>query len=352
MRSASVLACGALALITSSVGCGGGLVPAAPLTAPTSLCTAGRAGTACRDPQEVERALADRDLQILGAGSTPQGIQGARVLTLASQGPSGRVVFRAKWRTFDSSDDLNRPRKEVLAHAVQKLFLDPDQWVIPPAAGHCFPLESYRKTVDPRALATYAPSTCVAGVLSYWMEGSQGLDDAEGDDWIPSEELQEIPREPDRGLYDSVSDMNLACYLISHGDSHPQQFVVTREADASRVYVVDNSISFSAYRNPSLPKEYVWANILVPSLRKESIDRLRSLGREDLDRLAAVEQYALEDGQLVAVPPSRPGKRTESAFRWVNNQLQMGLTHPEIVVIEERLIALFDRVDRGSIRLY
>jgi hypothetical protein len=338
-------------LAIGSLGCGGG-GPAVPLTQPTSLCVAGREGVACREAQEVERALASRDLEILGAGSTPHGIQGARVLTLAAQGEHGRVVFRAKWRAHASADDLNRPRKEVLAHAVQKLFLDPDEWVIPPAAGHCFPLEAYRKAIDPLAKPTYPPATCVLGVLTYWLEGSQSLDDAEDEDWIPTEKLQDTPRAPDPGLYDSIADVNLACYLISHGDSHPQQFVVTREAATSRVYIVDNSISFTAYRNPSLPKENVWANFLVHAIRKKSIDRLRKITHQRMEDLAAVEQYVIEDGQLVATTPSKPGRRTESAFRWVNGQLQMGLTHPEITVVEQRMQELFDAVDEGRVRLY
>lgn len=350
MRFASIALPLAFALTT--VGCGRGSGPAAPLTPPSSLCVEGRGGVPCRDAQEVEHLLASRDLEILGAGDPPHGIQGARVLTLAAQGPHGRVVFRAKWRPHASADDLNRPRKEVLAHAVQKLFLDPDEWVIPPAAGHCFPLDTYRRMIDPLGEPTYPPSTCVLGVLSYWLEGSQGLGDAESDDWIPTEVLQDTPRAGDPGLYDSIADMNLACYLISHGDSHPQQFVVTREATTSRVYIVDNSISFGAYRNPSLPKENVWANFLVTALRKQSVDRLRKITHQEMEKLAVVEQYEVQDGLLVPTTPTRPGRRTESAFRWVDGQLQMGLTHPEIAIVEERMQALFDAVDGKAVRIY
>jgi hypothetical protein len=240
----------------------------------------------------------------------------------------------------------------VVAHAVQKLFLDPDEWVFPPTVGHCFPLEAYRRAIDPLGEPTYPPSTCVAGILSYWLEGSEGLEDAADDDWIPTVRLQDVPGGPDPGLRDSIADMNLAAYLISHGDSHSQQFVVTREADVSRVYLVDNSIAFGLYRNQKLPEDQTWANVLVPAMRKKSIDRLRKVGHDDLAQLAAVEQYAIVDGQLVSRPPGRPGKHLDSAFRWVGSELQMGLTGPEIALMEPRLRDLLAAVDRGKVRLY
>src|SRR5687768_5416936 len=102
--------------------------PAAPLTQPARLCVTEAPRRPCRDALEVEAWLLRPDLEIAGVGLTPAGIQGAQVLTLRVPGPQ-TIVFRAKWRAHTTTDIKNSPRRELAAHAVQKLFLASSEWV-------------------------------------------------------------------------------------------------------------------------------------------------------------------------------------------------------------------------------
>ena len=76
-------------------------------------------------------------------------MQGARILVLRRGGDG--EVFRVKWRAQSTTTSRNSPRRELAAYAVQKLFLEPEEYVAPPTAPHCFPLEAYRAAVDRKA---------------------------------------------------------------------------------------------------------------------------------------------------------------------------------------------------------
>jgi len=228
--------------------------PVVPLTQPTRLCSFAQESP-CRSPREVEEWLSRNELEILHATEAPQGKQDARVLILAQD--DRRVVFRAKWRALSTAHQLNVPRRELGAHAVQKLFLEPEDWVVPPAAGHCFELDRYRHTVDAKAEATFDDTACVFGFLSYWIENARGVEDAVDADWIESEELRESVRFRSDPVYRrSLSNLNLLSHLIDHGDSHPKQFVLSLSNDHLRVFLIDNSIAFSEFRNPSIDHDW------------------------------------------------------------------------------------------------
>jgi hypothetical protein len=328
-------------------------VPGAPLTPPTALCVTEPAQGGCRPASEVDTWLHSPDLEIVSAAETPAGRQGARVLTLALPNAAGRTIFRAKWRSYATTSNMNDPRKELAAYALERKLLRPEQLVIPPAAGHCFALDHYRRRVEPNAKPTFARIPCVYGILSYWLEGARGIDDAEDEDWIESDELLNWRLfRGDPSYRRSLADVNLLAHLISHGDSHRKQFLFTRHFGALRVYLVDNSLAFSAFRNPSVEHDQDWSNILVPSLSAESIERLRGLTRAALAELLVAEQYQVSAGRLLNVAPDAPGGRTDRGLRWAGDKLQVGLTQAEAEVVWNRVQALLKRVDRAQIRTF
>jgi len=96
-----------------------------------------------------------------------------------------------------------------------------------------------------------------------------------------------------------------------------------------------------------------WNSIRVPAFRKESIERLRALRREELDQtlgvLAQLERN--DDGVYVNVPPGRnldagDGVRLEAAI------LQFGLTDDEIEDVWERIQDLIEDVDEGDVAVF
>ena len=331
--------------------CAGGLAePAAPLTPPLALCDGWNDASGCLDPRDAEHRLRRADLILLGATDAPGGRQGAKVLTLGAAEPAGRVVFRAKWRAHSTSHALNHPRHEVNAYALAKLVLGPQQTTVPPTSGHCFPLDLYRQRVDASATASFDGTRCVFGVLSFWMEDALGVDEAEDDDMLELSELFD----PDlfwqsTSYRHSLADVNLVTFLISHGDSHSKQFVLTGSERAPSVHLVDNTIAFSGYQNPKIPLAQSWSLLRVPALSERSYQRLARLSPRHFAALAVVEQYENRDGVLVQIQPDPPRGALGAGLRWVGDDLQLGLTTREIRGVQVRAQSLLERVSSGRI---
>jgi hypothetical protein len=344
----------AAALALALAGCSRGVPPpAAPLTAPTAMCTGEPPTRPCREPLEIEAMLARAPLEVLASADPPAGKQDAHVLTLVASTPKGRVVFRAKWRAAESAHQLNSPRKEVCAHAVQKLVFEPHDWVVPPAASRCLPVAQVRAHIDPAAAPSFQGGACALGFLSYWFEDARDLDAAEADGLIGDDTpLDPASRSERPSFRRSIADANLLAYLISHGDSHKDQFVVTGTAAAPALRLVDNTIAFTPYRNPSLGEAWRWSRLQVPALRADAIARLRTLRPADLDRLLVVEQHALRDGMLVAEPPGAAPPESPGGVRWVGDHLQIGMTRAELRLLRGRLRSLLRRVEIGAIATF
>lgn len=322
---------------------------APPVTPPSALCGAGSDRARCLDPRDAEQRLRRADLEILNSSDAPGGKQDAKVLTLRARDGDGRIVFRAKWRANSTGHSLNRPRHEVTAFALAKLVLEPEQNPIPPTSGHCFELAEYRAHVDENAEPSFGLS-CVFGVLAYWLEDAHGIDDAEDEDLVDeSEPLDEELFWQSATYRRSIANVNLLSYLVANGDSHSGQFVVTGSASAPRVHLVDNTIAFSSYRNPSIPSDESWASLRVPALSAESVQRLARVAPHDFDSLAVVEQYENRNGVLVHTRVGSARGDLKRGLRWAGGELQLGLSKREIEGVGNRARALVDRVATGEI---
>jgi hypothetical protein len=280
------------------------------LTEPTQLCREG-AGRACREAGDVEALLQRGDLEILAARETSTGVQGAYILTLRTR-VVPRVVFRAKWRPDSSETHRNNPRYELAAYALQKQFLEPREYVVPPTATHCFPIATYRARVNPKARG----SQCVRGVLSYWLEDVTSVADAREAGWFRGSNdhiLDPARFARDRVYRDSIARVNVLTYMIGHRDSHARNFVLARAGKSPVVYSIDNSLSFTMAPNPRIPPFNDWSKLHVPALPRSVVDRLRVAS-----------------------------KSSETA----------GLTREEIAGVRARMVELVRRVDRGELRVY
>lgn len=342
----------------TTIGCGAAdgpsrppPVPAAPLSLPKVLCgmvPASEPPRPCRPAGEVERWLASPDLEILGVASTPAGIQGARVLTLRVPGPP-EVVFRAKWRSLATLTSKNDPRRELVAFAIQKLYLDPDAYVVPPTAAHCFPLDMYRARVYRAATPSFRDVPCVLGFLSYWLEDVAGLKQARREGWFHSHDdaLDEDMFAGNPLYRESVADMNLVTYLIDHADTHSAQFVIRRDPQAPAVYSVDNSMSFGVKKNRRVRVD--WSEIQVPALSRRAVARLRAA---DLDALPSIAELQLgRGGRLVPVAPKERAAEP-AGVRWIGRRLVIGMTVDEIAMLRDRVDRLLLAIDRGELKLF
>lgn len=320
--------------------------PAAPLTQPTRLCGANEGHPACRGATETEDLLRG-PVTLLGMDDTPSGMQGAKILTLKARGRGGDVVLRAKWRAESTGDLLNEPRKELAAYAVQKLFLDETEYIIPPTAAHCFPVAEYRR-FDAKAKPTFPGADCVFGYASYWLEGVQTVSAARKSGQLAKGkegiwDAQRFERDPE--YRESVEDSNLLTYLINHGDAHGEQFVLQRFPHGLRAYVVDNSIAFRSIKNPMLLLRQDWSDIQVPALSRSAIARLQGLTAADFARLGNISELELHDGTLVNVRPSSPLASDGTTMTWTGSRLRIGLTKGEIELVEAQAKDLLGRPD-------
>jgi hypothetical protein len=316
---------------------------------PARLCRAGMEGASCFPVEDAEQLLERDDLEIVAAAAPPSGKQGVRVLTLRA----GAVVFRAKWRPQAAATRRNSPRFELAAYEVQKLFVSPRDYVVPPAAAHCFPLAAYRASVDRKATSTFRDVDCVFGILSYWLENVQTLADASeagtfrgayGGAFDPTLFAR------DKGYRDSAAHVNLLTYLIGHGDTHLKNFVITRDPRSPALYSVDNSLSLGMRKNSKLSPIHDWSKMRVPAVPYAAIQRLRAAdGR--LASLAALAYLEIDDGRLVLTKGGAPTP-TAQGFNWDGGRLRYGLTIDELAYIQRRITEILAKVDSGKLRVY
>jgi hypothetical protein len=97
-------------------------------------------------PEELQRLLASAPFELRSMERAEAGIMG--VSKSKAYFPSRRLELTVKWAPAPpkTADAWNAsPRKELAAFAVQRWFLDPDDWVVPPTAMRCVPLSAYRR---------------------------------------------------------------------------------------------------------------------------------------------------------------------------------------------------------------
>jgi len=329
--------------------------PAAPLTPPTILCTQTQPSQPCNRADEIEAILRDPRLTIVGSAPTPGGRQDAKVLTVALPRDGGQIVLRAKWRPLSSESLTNDPRKELGAYAVEKLFLEPHEYIVPPTTGHCFARDDYRAVVDEKAEASFQEqgALCVFGILSYWLENVAEPESAREEGvWSADHILDESLFHKNGAYRKSIADLNLLTYLIRHGDAHDQQFLITKDRQRPRVYSVDNSIAFQSIKNPMLLFRQDWSTIQVPAVSKRSVARLQSLSEDEWARLPVIEQYIKRGTALVPAPPGEVIGPPDNGLRWVGLGLQIGLTEGEIAGVRSRLSNLVDEISSRNVRTF
>ena len=151
--------------------------PRPQVSSPAELCRDPSLGLGdfCMAVDRVEPLLGSGDGEILYYEISESGTSRPSVLFLGYSEASGeRLVIRAKWKIAPPGGTgfNNTPEREIAAYEAQKLFLDPSDYVVPPIAGICVPLERHAETLGP-VDPTFPDTDCVFGVLAYWLEGVQ-----------------------------------------------------------------------------------------------------------------------------------------------------------------------------------
>lgn len=285
---------------------------------------------------EIEEHLRDYTFEIIDwRGSRGPEDRTQQVLL----GFEDNSVLRVKWANAvrGASRFNNEPRYEVAAYELQKLFLDEDEYVVPPTILRAFPLEFVEAQI-PGTRQTFDEAASVLVLLQYWISN------------VTPENFWDRERaRADTAYARHIGNMNVLTYLIRHNDANVGNFLVSSYEDVPRVFSVDNGVAFRA---PESDRGYEWRDIQVERVPARTIERLKALTREDLDRaLETVAEFHARDGLLVAVPPGENLRRGRGVRR-SDGRIQLGLTSVEIDQLDRRRRDLIRRVERGQIETF
>jgi len=333
---------------TFAAGCGLGGIKGPPMkvSPPSELCRdrSLAPGSFCLPARRVEGLLRHGKLRILAFRETFGGMTNPQVLQLAFGDKRSPLVLLAKWKAapHGSADGTNNnPRREIAAYALQKLFLDPDDYVVPPTVARCLSRREIRR-IRESAKPTMKGTKCVLGVLSYWLQG------------VTQKRVYDVKRfHRDIRYRGHMANFNLFTYLIDHRDSRAANRVVAKDSTRPRVFAVDNGLSFGSWlKNPAAFFTTDWSNIFVSALPRRSVERLRKLTLATLRRrLTTVSELRATHGLLQPVAPTFTGTSPQGVRRH-GAVVQLGLTRKEIDAVNQRRLKLLRRVDMGKIRLF
>jgi hypothetical protein len=254
---------------------------------------------------------------------------------------SDDLRIKVKWAKAPSGGRgsfNNRPRYEIAAYELQKLFLDDPEYVVPPTVARCVPVDQQRQ-IENRAEATFSGTNSVLVVLQYWL-------------WnVTADGVWSKDRFKSDTLYARhFANLDLFTYLIRHSDSNKGNVLISSVTVHPRVFVVDNGVAFN--RREVSDRGTRWQRLRVDRLPQRTVDRLRALTREELDsRLAVVVQFRWADGVLVPMTPTAPLDRGKGV-RHNDEIVQLGLTKDEIGHIWDRIRKVLEKVDEQKIALF
>ena len=284
-------------------------------------------------PQLVRRLSFD-EFVILEVKDAGGGVMGAKRIKL--QFDAEPRVIETKWKATTASGDSwnNSPHREIGTYAVQWLFLDADQYIVPPTVVRSIPLVAYRPiAADPEP--TFPGLRCVLGVLASWLENVKQPDNV----------LDRERFEKDAAYAVRFANLNLLHYLVLHRDARANNFLMSMDPADPRVFSIDNGIAFGGTLYNFFSTHF--NKIRVP-LPRASIDRLRRVLRQDLDRLGVLGQLETDAAGVLQNVQPIANIDPDNAMRLATWGVQFGLTHVEIDALADRLQQLLAKVDAGE----
>lgn len=289
--------------------------------------------------EEIEARLMAEPLPVVDMEQARPQIAGDRSARVVLAGPPGGAAIRAKWKPVGRGGDgfNNEPRYELAAYRLQKLFLDEPDYVVPPVVLRSMPLEAYEE-LRPGARPTLSNTSSVLFLLSYWVENVTNL-----------EPFQDMLFELDPVYARHWGNVNLLTHLIDHKDQNIGNILVSLDVSNRRVFSVDNDVAF---RSDVSEQGDRWRRLQVDRLPGVTIERLRSLGREDLEgALGVVAEFEVVGDHLMPVPIG-PNLDPGRGVRVRDGRVQFGLTDREIRDLERRIERLLEEVDEGRIATF
>jgi hypothetical protein len=301
------------------------------------------AGAAAQDTNvtqpvdEIERLLAAEPMRIVAAEISRPKARGD--ITLKADVAFGDAPpLRIKLRRAEPGAEAfnNVPRYDLAAYELQKLFLDPAEYVVPPTALRMVPLADFAR-YSPEAARTFTTADQVLAVAQYWLSDITVIADV----YDP----QRFADDPSYARH--IGQLNIFTYLVNHRDSNVGNFLIGRAERGPRVFSIDHGVAFDSADSD---RGKLWQPMRVDRLPADTVDRLRSITPTMLqERLGVLAQWRLEDGRYVPVEPG-PNQWESRGVRRRGDQLQLGLTRDEINATHKRLAKLLKRIGAGELQ--
>jgi hypothetical protein len=230
----------------------------------------------------------------------------------------------------------NVPRYDLAAYELQKLFLDADEYVVPPTALRMVPLDDFKR-YSPDVQRTFAVADQVLGVVQYWLNDIKVIAD-----------VYDAQRFADDAVYARhIGQLNVLTFLVSHRDSNVGNFLIGRDAKGARVFSIDHGVAFASADSD---RGELWRALRVNTLPADTLERLRGITLQILtERLGVLAEWKLSSGRFVPTPAGR-NLSARHGVRLRGDTLQLGLTTAEIMGVQRLLRTLLDRVDSGKIK--
>lgn len=287
---------------------------------------------------DLERLLAAEPLVITHAEISRPNAKGDITLR-ADVSFGGAAPLRVKLRKAEPGANSfnNVPRYDLAAYELQKLFLDPEEYVVPPTVLRMVPLADFAR-YSPDVKRTFSAADQVVAVVQYWLNDIQSIPDV----------FDPVRFAADPVYARHIGQLNVLTYMIRHRDSNQGNFLLGKAAVGARVFSIDHGVAFASDESD---RGDLWKDIRVDRLPADTVERLRRITPELLtERLQVLAQWRLEGRSYVPVASGE----TLSEHRGVRRSgtdLQMGLTKGEIREVHRLLMKLLEHVDRGALTL-
>ncbi len=260
------------------------------------------------------------------------------------------TVVKVKWRAApqDARRYNNDPRRELASYLFQKLFLEPEDYVVPVTLPGCISVADLART-GLNLAPQLAGANCVFGPMAIWLQNVESVAN-----FLDRERFERSATgQEDRGYARAYANLNIFTYLIRHSDGRKGNFLVSTVLGQPHIFSIDNSLAYEGMGNPR-PFIPHWNRLKVDKLPRDTVERLRGISQDQLFRqLGVVDEFRwTEDGSVTRIIPFSANLNPRAGYRTQDNTGQIGLTDREISKIADRLRKLLERVDSGEIQLF
>jgi len=288
---------------------------------------------------EIERMMAAPELTIVSAEISRPKAKGDITLK-ADVSFEGKPPIRFKLRKAEPGADTfnNVPRYDMAAYELQKLFLDPNEYVVPPTALRFVSLAEFSK-YSPGVVRTFPGAEQVLAVVQYWLQEVKVIADVYNAETFATDPVYAR----------HIGQLNIFTDLIDHSDSNAGNFLISRTTPGARVFSIDNGVAFASEESD---RGKLWKDLRVDRLPADTVERLRKITPEMLQQaLGVVGQWQLQDGKYVPVPKGE-NLSPNQGVRREGDVLQMGLKKSEVSRIARALKNLLEKIDDGDVKTF